>query len=197
MKKALLFITISLLTLKSFSQDVDNPLPRVVNDTLFSTSGYKIIVGQDINIGTGSTPDGDFKFIRRNSSGFGTMMITTRNNSYNKSELSLQRTWSGHKAKVVKIVTRGSKKSGFTNEPLISIGGRYEIDVDNAIAYGEIVVPEEFRPKAKTSTTVVEVKQQVSIADELIKFKKLLDDGILTKEEYEAQKKKLLDRKEN
>ncbi len=99
----------------------------------------------------------------------------------------------GHKGKVVKIVTRGNKKIGKTYEPLITFGsGRYEIDVDNAIASGELLVPEEFRPKPK-GTTVVEVKQKISVADELVKLKKLLDDGILTKEEYDAQKKKLLE----
>ena len=41
-------------------------------------------------------------------------------------------------------------------------------------------------PKKETSTSV-------SIADELTKLKKLYDDGILTKEEFEAQKKKLLE----
>ena len=32
----------------------------------------------------------------------------------------------------------------------------------------------------------------VSAADELLKFKKLLDEGVITQEEFEAQKKKLL-----
>ena len=195
MKKILTALTFSLIFLNAFSQDKDSTLPKLVDDTLFTTSGYKIVVGQDINLGTGSTPDGDFKFIRRNSSGFGTMMVMTDNNSYNKSQLSLPRNMAGHKRKVVKIVTRGNKKIGKTYEPLITFGsGRYEIDVDNAIASGEIVVPDEFKPKPKVTTTVVEVKQQVSVADELIKLKKLFDDGVLTKEEYEAQKKKLLEK---
>lgn len=34
--------------------------------------------------------------------------------------------------------------------------------------------------------------KQVSVADEIIKFKKLLDDGAISQEEYEAQKKRLL-----
>ena len=36
-------------------------------------------------------------------------------------------------------------------------------------------------------------KLQTSVADELIKLKKLMDEGVLSKEEFEAQKKKLLD----
>lgn len=161
------------------------------NDTLYTQSGYKVYVGQELNIGVGATPDGDFKFIRRNSSGFGTAMAMTNNNSYNKSQLSLPRNVAGHKGKVIKIVKRGSKKIGITYEPLITFGsGRYEIDIDNAIAVGELNVPEEFRPKSNKEEIVI--KQAVSTADELTKLKKLYDDGVLTKEEYEAQKKKLL-----
>jgi hypothetical protein len=177
------------------SQNSDGTLPKLVDDTLFTTCGYKIAVGQEINLGTGSTPDGDFKFIRRNSTGFGTMMTTTNSNAYNKSQFSLPRNMAGHKGKVVKIVTRGNKRIGKTYEPLITFGvGRYEVDVENAIASGEIVVPEEFKPKLKTTATIVEIKQQISVADELTKLKKLYDDGVLTKDEYETQKKKLLEK---
>lgn len=193
MKNALiLFLTIA-CTLKSYSQESSGM--RLVGDTLISTTGYKITTGQEISIGNGTTPDGDFKYIRRNSSGFGTALLMTDNNSYNKSQLSLQRNMAGHKGKVIKIVKRGNSRIGITYEPLVTFGsGRFEIDFDNAIASGEIVVPEEFKPKQKA--TVVEVKQQTSVADEIVKLKKLLDDGILTQAEYDQQKKKLLDKKE-
>ncbi len=93
MKRTCLFFATLFFFANSYSQDNDSTLPKVVEDTLFSTSGYKIVIGQDLNIGTGATPDGDFKFIRRNSSGFGTAIIMSDNNSYNKSELSLPRIW--------------------------------------------------------------------------------------------------------
>lgn len=191
MRKLLSSLLIILIFTNAFSQEKEAIQPRMEGDTLITKSGFKITIGQDINLGTGSTPDGDFKFIRRNSTGFGTIMMMTDNNSYNKSQLSLPRNMAGHKGKVVKIVVRGNQRIGQTFEPLITFGsGRYEIDVDNAIAVGEIIVPEEFRPKP--NATVVEIKQNVSIADELTKLKKLLDDGVLTKEEYDIQKKKLL-----
>ncbi|WP_336689828.1 MULTISPECIES: SHOCT domain-containing protein [unclassified Chryseobacterium] len=192
MKKFLSTLSIILIFSNAFSQEKDATQTRLVGDTLITRSGFKITVGQDINLGTGSTPDGDFKFIRRNSTGFGTIMTMTNSNSYNKSQFSLPRNMAGHKGKVVKIVVRGNEKIGQTFEPLITFGsGRYEIDVDNAIISGEIIVPEEFRPKPKAA--VIELKQNVSIADEILKLKKLLDDGILTKEEYDIQKKKLLE----
>ena len=43
--------------------------------------------------------------------------------------------------------------------------------------------------KADTTTTVI---QQASAADELKKFKELLDMGIITQEEFDAKKKQLL-----
>lgn len=194
MKSLLILLSTTLLIAKSYSQN-GGKLPKYIKDTLFTTSGYKIIVGQDINIGTGATPDGDFKFIRRNSSGFGTILVTTNNNDYNKSQLSLPRNMAGHKGKVVKIVARGNKKIGITYEPLITLGaGRYEIDTENAIAFGELIIPEEFKIKSKTTTSVIEMQQPISIADELTKLKKLFDDGVLTKEEFELQKKKLLEK---
>ena len=48
-------------------------------------------------------------------------------------------------------------------------------------------VTETAQPESKAATPVA------SVADELLKLKKLMDEGILTKEEFEAQKKKLLD----
>ena len=43
--------------------------------------------------------------------------------------------------------------------------------------------------KEKSATTVI---QQVSVADEILKFKGLLDAGIITQEEYNAKKNQLL-----
>jgi hypothetical protein len=191
MKKLLQVFIFFMGFFNSFSQSNDSAFSYVVADTFFTATGYKIIVGQDIYIGTGSAPYGDFKFIRRNSTGFGTVMASSSNHAYNNSQFSLPRNMAGHKGTVVKIAPRGNDDIGITYEPLITFGsGRYEIDVDNAIASGEIIVPEEFRPKPK----VVEIKQQLSVADELIKLKKLLDDGVLTKDEFEALKKKLLEK---
>jgi hypothetical protein len=190
-RKSFFTWTLIFSSVMTFAQNAE--LPKFENDTLYTSSGFKIYVGQSLTLGTGSTPDGDFKFIRQNSTGFGTMMATTDNNAYNKSQLSLPRSMAGHKCEVKKIATRGNKRIGFKYEPLVTFGiGKYEIDADNAINSGELSVPDEFKPKAKA--TVIEVKQQVSIADELLKLKKLKDDGILSQEEYDSQKKKLLEK---
>ena len=172
----------------------DSTLPRIDGDTLITTSGFKVAEGQELKIGTGAMPDGDFKFIRKNSASLWQYYSTTGYQGLANQANALQRSKSGLTYKVNRIEKRGKKKTGFVYYVVIATGaGKYEIDIDNAISSGELVVPDEFKPKPKNAVTVVEVKQQISVADELTKLKKLLDDGVLTKEEYDAQKKKLLE----
>ena len=96
-----------------------------------------------------------------------------------------------HTVEVARTDKRGSKKVGYTYYAILKMGeaSRYECDVESAIIAGEIVVPDEFKPKTNTTQTPA-----VSAADELIKLKKLLDAGAITQEEYDAAKKKLLDK---
>ncbi|MBS1933616.1 MAG: SHOCT domain-containing protein [Bacteroidetes bacterium] len=61
----------------------------------------------------------------------------------------------------------------------------FEINFDGAIESGELIVPAELKVKSTATNST-------SVADEIVKLKKLLDDGTITKEEFEAAKKKLL-----
>lgn len=161
-----------------------------VDDKLYTKSGFVIAEKQMLKIGTGTMPDGDFKYIRIAATSL--MQYNGNNRSGVNSANSLPGRSRGYEYKVVRIDKRGTKKNGYNYYPVINVGAiRYDIDIDNAIASGELDVPEEYRPKVKP--LVVEMKGAVSVADELTKLKKLFDDGVLTKEEYEAQKKKLLE----
>jgi len=194
MKKFIFLLPAIAFAAVTFSQD-DTTLPRIFKDTLFTTSGYKIAEGQEIKIGTGSMPDGDFKFIRRNAASLFAYSSSTGYQNQANAANAFPRSQAGLKYKIKSIEKRGNKKHGYVYYAKIATGLiNYEIDVENAIVSGELNVPDEYRPKPKT--TVVEVKQQISVADELTKLKKLYDDGVLTKDEYEAQKKKLLDGKQ-
>lgn len=82
----------------------ENSLARYVKDILFRASSYKIVIREKLIIGTGFAPDGDFKFIRRNSTGFGKTMLMTDDYSYNKCQLSLPRNMAGHRAELVKNI---------------------------------------------------------------------------------------------
>ena len=180
MKKIILFLSTFFLISKIFSQSNDNTLPKIKDDTLYTTSGYKIAKKQDIKIGTGSMPDGDFKFIRTNSI---SLFAYQSNNGYNglaNQANSFPRNQSGLNYKI-KTITNGKRKAWL--RLLCKVGSglvNYEIDVENAITSGEMAVPDEYKQKPKQATTVVEVKQPISVADKLIKLKKLYADSVLT-----------------
>ena len=46
--------------------------------------------------------------------------------------------------------------------------------------------------KKQTNKPVIQENSNISIADELLKFKQLLDMGVITQEEFDDQKKRLL-----
>jgi hypothetical protein len=167
----------------------DNSLPKVSGDTLFTTSGYPIIEGMDVKIGTGSTPDGDFKFIRRNAASAFAYYSTTGYQGLANQANALPRNSSGLKYKVLRVEKRGNSKHGYVYYCILKTGLiRYEVDVENAIASGELSIPDEYKKKEADTSS----KMTTSVADELIKLKDLLDKGVITQEEFEQQKKKLL-----
>jgi len=185
MQKSFLCIIFCATIFGACAQDVE--YPKISGDTLLFKPGLSFIKGDKVKIGTGGMPDGDFKFIRRSATSFFKYSSTTGYQGLANSANSLPRTASGLEYKIIRIDKRGSNKNGFVYYPIINVGAiRFEIDVENAIKIGEIVVPESFRPSG--------AKQQVSVADDLKKLKELYDSGGLTKEEYETAKKKLLDK---
>ena len=48
-------------------------------------------------------------------------------------------------------------------------------------------------PRQPKAVTIVEVPQQISLADEIKKYKDLLDSGTITQEEFDAKKKEILE----
>lgn len=179
------FFAVALCAYALVCRGQESTLPKYENDTLYSTSGFKITPEQKIKLGTGSTPDGSFKFVRINSNSFFSYSSDKPNDANNAN--AGPRSMSGHEYKVAKIDKRGTRKTGYVYYAVLAGLPRYEIDVDNAIAVGEIVVPSEYKPGAKSQPA-----STMSLADELKKLKDLLDQGALTKDEFESAKKKLL-----
>jgi hypothetical protein len=185
MQRFLLFLLFCSITSLCSSQELE--YPKLAGDTLVYKPGLYFIKGEKVKMGTGGMPDGDFKYIRRSATSLFQYSSTTGYQGLANSANSLPRTSSGLEFKIVRIDKRGSKKNGYIYYPIINVGAiRFEIDVENAIKAGEIVVPDEFKPKSN--------QPQNSIADELKKLKELYDSGGLTKEEYENAKKKLLEK---
>lgn len=177
-----------------FSLVPQHRVSRYSKDTVFTSVGYAIGVGQKIKLGAGSNVDGDFKFIRINSNSAFHYTSTTGDRRGANSANSAPSSIAGLQFKVVRVERRGTRNNGTTDYLIVnSLAGsllRYEIDIERAVKFGEVELPKEYQSAPTASTTIIQ--QAPSVADELLKLKKLKDEGILTEDEFQEQKKKLL-----
>jgi Short C-terminal domain len=152
-------------------------LPRFENDTLYTTSGFKIYKGQTLHFGKGSGRNGKYRFINikngiTSKSFANTSMVVKELGNFGISVL-----YNGY----IQITGTLTYKDGTTT--FLDIHMAFDHAIENSPKLpSELIVPDEFRNK-----------ERGNISDELIKLYKLYSDGDLTKEEYEAQKKKILD----
>ena len=86
---------------------------KLNGDTLTTSTGYKIIKGQELKIGVGTMTDGDFKYIRTNSASLLNYTSSTGYQGLANSANALPRNSSGLTMKVIKVEARGNKKRGF------------------------------------------------------------------------------------
>jgi Short C-terminal domain len=172
--KKLLFV----LMLLPFVSIAQKPLPRYENDTLYTSSGYKIYIGQVLHFGIGSGSGGKFKYVNiKNDIPYNAL----KNNSVTVKEMmnyGISILGNAYIEIIGSIVFKDGTKGGVD----------IHMAFDRAIEYsgkspGELLVPDEFKFKLKGS-----------VAEEINKFYELYQEGIITKEEFEAQKKKLLDK---
>jgi hypothetical protein len=142
-------------------------------------NGKTYHVGDTVKIGLGSTPEGAFKYVQVSQPGF----LPPRRNS---NDMNARKDAAKSNA-VIKRIKTGSRLTDAGNKIIfvVKTGGimNYDVWIEEAIASCEVT------PCA--SATGIN-SAPVGVADELLKLKKLLDAGGITKEEYDAQKKKLL-----
>ena len=156
----------------------------IKNGSYTSSSGWELKEGQEIQLGRGSMPDKTFAFITEMPN------LLTYNEYADYSKHKLNHSYNGKKANLAGFLVVGTKRSGFTIAARLKVGqlSRYLLDIDNAIEAKEVQVPSAFAVKSAGESN----SATGSLSDELAKLKKLYDDGVLSKEEYEAAKKKVI-----
>jgi|GEM_PF-1576434 hypothetical protein len=174
MKKILLLLF--LCPLLSVAQKT---LPRFENDTLYTSSGYKIYKGETLHFGHGTGKDGKFRFTRVISA-TGSYGLTNANivvekvKDYAVSSLGNQ---------YIKIVGSIVYKDGSKGRMVMHMA--FERATVSVLGWpSELIIPAEFKIAPKTST-----------ADQLTELYKLYQDSVLTKNEFDSVKAKILSQK--
>lgn len=179
--KHYLFIILSLVTSVAIAQipgsKVDGPVKL--------SNGLSVKEGDTLYLGKGSdNRKGDFVFIYQPAN------IWSGTPDYN-----LAKSFANSEVTIKHFKQFKSKKTGEKIFAVINIGGfNQAVEIDAAIETGEIVRINSTNVGPAAKTVKIEGGAPVSVADELKKLKELLDQGILTQAEFDAQKKKLLEK---
>ncbi len=157
-------------------------LPRFENDTVYTSSGYKIYKGQVLYLASGSASKGKkFQYIKLENGG-----IHLPNTIYKNTSITVKELYD------YKITGLGNCYIGITGTITYKDGSKsvvgIDINFDRAInnfdgSPGELIVPEEFRNK-----------RTAAVAAEIEKLFTLLREGEITREEYDELKMKLLEK---
>ena len=152
--------------------------PKFENDTLYTTSGYKIYKGQKLQFSKGTGTNGAFRFVKVGADNSNSAIFTDKTIVVQKlKDFNISSLGNGY-------ITISSKVE-FSDGSKLPVS--FDLVFDRAIESfpglpSELIVPEEFKKKAIFSA-----------ADEISKLYKLYQDSVLTKEEFEKLKKKIID----
>lgn len=171
MKGILSFLSVLVIPISLYSQVPGTKIlgPLTVMDTI------KLSEGDTLNLGLGTSPTKNFMFV------FDDQMFGAPNSFANRF-----------------VIIKGFKQDNRTKlgkkyYATFSTGALFNwgLDLEGAIRAGEVIgVNYKYfnAPKKAAGVTT----QKPSVADELKKLKELFDQGVLTKEEFDLQKKKIL-----
>ncbi len=182
--------------------------PRFENDTLTTSGGYKIYKGQTLQLATGTAAAGYFNFIKFHQSQVKNNTYTLQNSSIRIKSLKAYK-YAGPDNNSIRVTGTLIYKDGKQEETDVVIN--FERATENYDGQAsELNIAEQFKRRPGQTTVKAETKQPTAVepqkqqapedlrkllvADEIKKLFDLYKAGALTKEEYEAQKKKLLDR---
>lgn len=196
-----------LVLLSPLLTSAQNNLARFENDTLITSSGYKIYEGQVLHFANGTAAAGYFTYVSFHKS-------MARNDSYSLQQCSVTvsklRNFNYANADNYSIRVIGTASClndrklevdlilNF-NKIMESVGGvnaELTVPVEYRSKRVEPVVPtvkNQTRAEDKKAVAVPDDLKKLLIADEIKKLFDLYKAGALTKTEYEQQKKKLLE----
>jgi len=167
--KKLIFTLLLLAPVAAFSQKLKE---------YHASNGIIYHPGDTIKVGLGSMPDGNFKYIQINQ------LLPGPPDPRRSNSMTARKDMSGSGYVIKKI--QNVKQMGGGEKTVITIrtGGLPTCDIwiEEAIAVCEVTPCNNQKSSAPVA----------SVADELLKLKKLLDAGGITQAEYDTQKKKLL-----
>lgn len=196
--KNLVLLLMLLVSLIGFAQSKLSPgtasydAHRSVKNGYTTELGWSLLKGDTIKLGIGSRDRQSFNYIYSSPESLSQFLDT--NNSERIKYLSSQ--YNNKIAIIKKFGVTGNKKIGYHAYAVVGIGEmeNYWIDIENSIEFAELIPQnEKYIPKYEP----MEVKMVGSSSDkydQLKKLKELLDDGIISKDEYEIEKKKILDK---
>ncbi len=148
-------------------------------DKYTASNGITYHEGDSIQLAYGSAPDGSFNWVQL----AGMAAVATYQQGKGAAQLNIGKNWAKYVFLIKKI--KSLTHNGHTQYYFVVKGGagaNYNLFIEEAIDNCEIKDCKE--QSAKNS--------EESSADELLKYKKLLDEGAITQEEYNAKKKQLL-----
>ncbi len=160
-----------------FLASAQKTLPRFENDTLYTTSGFKIYKGQTLYFGKGSGRNGKYRFINIKNAIASKAFANTSMVVEELKDFGISVFYNGY----IHILGTLTFKDGSKTYADIHMAFDRAIE-NNPKMISELTVPDAFRNNTRGN-----------ISDEIIKLYKQYAAGDLTKEEYEAQKKKILD----
>lgn len=178
--KKLFIICVALMTLTTIN--AQKKVEKLKEYTASNGITYK--VGDEFKLGRGSDTDGRFVYV--NMAGWGAALAATNDSNYNAQQNRLGAANAGLIVTIKKIKKYNQKRF---KGVYFTIGGgnitNYAVDIENAIATCEVEICNDEKPIANSSSDKY---------DKLSKIKKLYDEGVLTKEEYEIEKEKILNK---
>ena len=181
MKKLLSTFVIAIITIMNLSAQIPGSKfkgPITIFDSI------KVYEEDTLFLGRGSDPrTGDFVFIYTPANYWAGTPLTYYNHQLANTTL---------KVKFFKEFE--SKKTGKKIYTVVDSPGYNAVaELESAINSGEIIAINKRNVSKPAEAKTVIINSQVSVADELRKLKQLLNDSIITQEEFDLQKKKLLE----